>query len=339
MHCVNLSRNSDWRHASRRWFLAVVGGGLMLAIVWAAPVSAGPQSHSTALNASTPTGVAPTGIAPTGINGERAMDYARKVVGFGPRVSGSPAILSLRNYIGGELRKNGISVEERPFVAKTPVGDVPMVNVIAKIPGNSGRRILLSGHYDTKRIPGVRFVGANDAGSSTALLLELATVLSGRKAAAGRRDEIWIVFFDGEEAVESWTDTDSLYGSRRLAEELEREGTLDSIRALINVDMIGDRDLNLVLEYNSTPALRDLALEVAAAQGHRSLFDRQMSAIEDDHIPFAKRGVPVLDLIDFSYGPANAWWHSEDDTIDKLAPNSFHIVGNLVLGIVDRLDR
>lgn len=339
MHCVNLSWKSDWRPAFRRWLLAALGGGLMLAVVWVTPISAGPQSRSAALNASPPTGVAPAGVAPRGVDGERAMAYARKVVGFGSRASGSPAISSLRNYISGELRKNGISVEERPFAAKTPVGDVPMVNLIAKIPGNSGRRILLTGHYDTKRIPGVHFVGANDAGSSTALLLELARVLAGRKAAAGRRDEIWIVFFDGEEAVESWTETDSLYGSRRLAEELERDGALSSIRALINLDMIGDRDLNLVLEYNSTPALRDLALEVAAAQGHRSLFDRQMSAIEDDHIPFAKRGVPVLDLIDFSYGPANAWWHSEHDTIDKLAPSSFQIVGNLVLGMVDRLNR
>lgn len=271
------------------------------------------------------------------VDGDRAMAHARKVVGFGPRVSGSPAIAALRGYILAELRKTGLTVEERKFHAQTPAGVLPMVNLIAKIPGNSGRHILLTGHYDTKRFTDFHFVGANDAGSSTALLLELAAVLSKRPSSAALSDEIWIVFFDGEEAVGEWTDTDSLYGSRRLAGELEREGKLKNIRALINLDMIGDRDLSLVRDYFSTASLRDLAIQVAAAQGHKNLFDPEMGAIEDDHIPFAKLGVPVLDLIDFSYGPSNSWWHTKDDTLDKLAPRSFETVGNLVLGILDRL--
>lgn len=330
MYLSNMSWNREWRRACwRRRLLSIGVAGLALSVLWCAPVVAAWQSQTHASSSS----------AAIGVDGDRAMAYARRIVAFGPRISGSPAIASLRNFIAGELRGKAISLEERPFTAKTPAGDVPMVNLIARIPGNSGRRILLTGHYDTKRIPGVNFVGANDAGASTALLLELATVLSKRQGASGRSDEIWIVFFDGEEAVGAWSETDSLYGSRRLAEELEREGKLGSIRALINLDMIGDRDLNLALEYNSTTALRDLAVEVAAAQGHRDLFDRQMSAIEDDHIPFGRRGVPVLDLIDFSYGPGNAWWHSEGDTIDKLAPSSFRIVGDLVLGIIDRLNR
>lgn len=273
-----------------------------------------------------------------GVDGDRAMAHARKVTAFGPRPSGSPAIERLRTYISGELRASGLSVEEQSFTARTPAGEVPMVNLIAKIPGDPSHRILLTGHYDTKRIPGVHFVGANDGGSSTALLLELATVLSQRQAKPESGPEVWIVFFDGEEAVGDWSETDSLYGSRHLAARMEREGQLGSIRALINLDMIGDRDLNLALEYYSTAALRDLAVEVAAAQGHRDLFDSHMSAIEDDHIPFAKLKVPVLNLIDFAYGPRHAWWHTADDTIDKLAPGSFRIVGNLVLGVVDRLN-
>ncbi|MDZ7638341.1 MAG: M28 family peptidase [Bryobacterales bacterium] len=275
----------------------------------------------------------------TGVDGDRAMAYARQVLRFGPRPPGSPEIAALRKYIAGELRKLGIAVEERSFTARTPAGDVPMVNLIGRIPGNSGRLILLSGHYDTKRIRGVRFVGANDAGSSTAMLLELATALAKRSPAAGPRDEIWLVFFDGEEAFEEWTESDSLYGSRQLARELEKQGTLRSVRALINLDMIGDRDLNLAVEYNSTASLRELAMEVAAAQGHRDIFDRHASAIEDDHVPFARLGVPVLNLIDFSYGPGHAYWHTEADTIDKLSPSSFRIVGNLVLGILNRLNR
>jgi glutaminyl-peptide cyclotransferase len=309
------------------------GGGLVLALL----VLAALQSCT-----AQPAKLVPPALR---VDGERAMQHARRVVGFGPRTSGSAAIESLRGYLRAELTKAGATVEEQSFVAKTPAGPVPMVNVIAKVPGNTGRRILLTGHYDTKRMVGMRFVGANDAGSSTALLLELATVLSRRAAEqkargdASPRDEIWLVFFDGEEAFADWTETDSLYGSRHLAGELEKRGELRSIRALVNLDMIGDRDLRLTLEYNSTAALRELATEVALAQGHRDLFERYLAAIEDDHIPFARRGVPVLNLIDFSYGPEHSYWHTEEDTIDKLAPSSFQMVGDLVLGIVERLAR
>ncbi len=318
-------RSAPWL----RELLAGAAGTLAFTLALVLPLYAAPPSNP-ARSASHPV---------PGLNGERAMVFARSAASFGPRPSGSPAIEGLRRFILRELRGNGIPVEEQRFTARTPAGDVPMVNLIARIPGNSGQRILLTGHYDTKRIQGIQFVGANDGGSSTALLLELATVLSKRKGATGSGPEIWIVFFDGEEAVGDWSETDSLYGSRHLASQMEREGRLRSIRALINLDMIGDRDLNLVLEYNSTAALRNLAVEVAAAQGHPDLFDRHLSAIEDDHIPFAKLNVPVLNLIDFSYGPRHAWWHSEADTIDKLSPASFGIVGNLVLEIVDRLSR
>ncbi len=330
MHLSIFSRNAAPRSASwPRWLPGGAAGTLAFALALVLPLCAAPPSQAP--------GSASDPIA--GVNGGRALAFARAATAFGPRPSGSPAIEGLRRYIIGELRGNGIPVEEQRFTARTPAGDVPMVNLIAKIPGNSRRRILLTGHYDTKRFQGIQFVGANDGASSTALLLELATVLSKRKAAAGSRPEIWFVFFDGEEAVGDWSETDSLYGSRHLASRMEREGQLRSIRALINLDMIGDRDLNLALEYNSSPALRDLAVEVAAAQGHPDLFDRHLSAIEDDHIPFAKLKVPVLNLIDFAYGPRHAWWHSEDDTIDKLSPASFRIVGNLVLGIVERLNR
>jgi Zn-dependent M28 family amino/carboxypeptidase len=273
------------------------------------------------------------------VDGERAMRHARRVVDFGPRTSGSEAIAKLRAYLREELSRAGVAVEEQAFTASTPAGPVAMVNLIGKIPGTTGRRILLTGHYDTKRMAGMRFVGANDAGSSTALLVELATVLAQRATNREPRDEIWVVFFDGEEAFADWTDTDSLYGSRHLAATLEQRGELPAIRALINLDMIGDRDLQLTLEYNSAPALRELALEVARTQGHENLFDRFLSAIEDDHIPFARRGVPVLNLIDFSYGPEHSYWHTDEDTIDKLAPSSFQVVGDLVLGMIERLER
>ena len=319
------------RHSASwlRGLLAGAAGTLAFTLALVLPLCAAPPSHPPR----------PASPAIPGLDGGRAMSFARAAAAFGPRPSGSPAIEGLRRCILHELRGNRIPVEEQRFTARPPAGDVPMVNLIARIPGNSGRRILLTGHYDTKRMQGIQFVGANDGGSSAALLLELAIALSKRKAAIGSRPEIWIVFFDGEEAVGDWSETDSLYGSRHLASQMEREGQLRSIRALINLDMIGDRDLNLALEYNSSAALRDLAVEVAAAQGHPDLFDRHLSAIEDDHVPFAKLNVPVLNLIDFAYGPRHAWWHSEADTIDKLSPASFRIVGNLVLAIVDRLSR
>lgn len=266
-------------------------------------------------------------------SGASAFSYTQKAVAFGPRPSGSDANSKLREFIKGELRKSGAKLIDDRFQATAPHGPVAMENVIARFPGTSGRAIAVTGHFDTKLMPG--FVGANDGGSSTGFLLELARSLAVRK----HKDDIYLVFFDGEEAFRSWTATDSLYGSRHLAARWQAEGLLAKIKGLINVDMIGDKSLLIVNESNSSPVIKTVIWRAAADLGYARNFGNEPGYIEDDHVPFLQRAVPSADLIDFDYGPGNQYWHTAQDTMDKLSPDSFQIVGRVVLETLRRLDQ
>jgi Zn-dependent M28 family amino/carboxypeptidase len=266
-------------------------------------------------------------------NGERALQDVKRAVAFGPRPAGSEASKRMQSWIVQELKAQGWEVVEDRFTAQTPVGAVEMTNLIAKKPGLTGRAIAVAGHTDTKRFP-FRFVGANDGGSSTAVLLELARCLKD----ASLRNDIWLVFFDGEEAVRDWSDTDSLYGSRHLAEKMAADGSLSRVAALINVDMIGDRDLHILDEDSSTPALRRILRAAAARLGYSQHVETTPQAIEDDHIPFLQHGVKAIDLIDFDYGPGNSYWHRPEDTTDKLSAESLKIAGSLVVEMLHMLE-
>ena len=209
-----------------------------------------------------------------------------------------------------------------------------MVNMIDKFPGSSGKAIVVTGHYDTKRIPMVHFVGANDGGSSTGFLLEFARAVSTMK----HQDDIYVVFLDGEEAVASWTETDSRYGSRHLAAKWLSDGTIPRIKTLINVDMIGDKDLDVLNDGNSSQALRDQVSRIAGRLGYGKYFRSEVGGIDDDHLPFINAGVNAIDLIDFDFGPNNSYWHTAEDTPDKLDAHSFQVIGNVVLELVKELD-
>jgi Zn-dependent M28 family amino/carboxypeptidase len=210
-----------------------------------------------------------------------------------------------------------------------------MANIIARFPGKPGAHALaVTGHYDTKRF-NFPFVGANDAGSSTGFLLEMARALKGQTM----KHDVYLVWFDGEEAFREWSETDSLYGSRHLAEKWYRDGTLARMKALINVDMIGDKDLVLEDEQFSSAALRAIIWQAARELGYGRYFGNRQYPVEDDHAPFLRRGVRAADLIDFNYGPDNSWWHTPADTMDKLSPASFEAVGRTVLETLRRLDR
>ncbi len=264
-------------------------------------------------------------------SGASAMNYARAAVGFGPRPAGSAANKSLQNYILSQVRVKGAQVTEDAFVAKSPRGEVAMKNIIVKFPGASGRAIAVTGHFDTKDFPGRHFVGANDGASSTAVLIELAHALAGEP----RKDDLYLVFFDGEEAFGEWSDTDSLYGSRHLAERWRADGTLRKLKALINLDMIGDKSLDIQQDLNSSAALRRLVWKTAADLGYQVYFlDSHLQGIDDDHMPFAKAGVPALDIIDFDY-PA---WHKDEDTLDKISGQSMEVVGTVVIEAIRRLE-
>ena len=266
-------------------------------------------------------------------SGERAFGFTRKAVAFGARPSGSPAIAKTQAWIVLELKRLRCKVAEDSFTAQTPAGPIVMKNILATFPGSSGRTIVISGHYDTKVLKD--FVGANDGGSSTGFLLELAQSLNRMP----RKHTVVLVFFDGEEAVGDWTATDSLYGSRHLAAKWLADGTIRQIHAMINVDMIGDQQLDLLKNPSGSQTLTNLVWQIATEQGHEANFLNASLAIEDDHMPFVNQGVNAIDLIDFNYGPNHSHWHTAADTMDKLSPRSFKIVGDVVLGTIRRLEQ
>lgn len=264
-------------------------------------------------------------------SGASALEFTQRAVAFGPRTAGTEANHKLQAYILDQLRKAGAQVTEDAFVARTPQGEVAMKNIIGKFPGSSGKAIAVTGHFDTKYLPSGRFVGASDGGSSTGVLLELARISAG----AARTDDLYLAFFDGEEAFGTWGPADSLYGSRHLAELWNRNGNLARLKALINVDMVGDKNLNISLEGNSDPYVQRLVWKAAADLGRIGNFMTDSQEIEDDHIPFVRLGVRAIDLIDFDY-PA---WHTEDDTMDKLSAQSLETVGAVVTESVRRLEK
>ncbi len=273
-------------------------------------------------------------LAAADFSGASALEFTAKAVAFGPRPAGSEANRKLQTYITTQVHGFGWRVQQDAFIADTPLGPKPMKNIIAKLPGSSGKAVVISGHFDTKLMPLISFVGANDGGSSTGLLLELARALAGKP----HKDDLYLVWFDGEEAFVDWTETDSVYGSRHLAQKWSADSTLGKIKALINVDMTGDRDLELVKEVNSAEGLRTLVWETAADLGYAKQFGSNMQPIGDDHMPFVRLGVNAIDLIDFDYGPNHSYWHNERDTLDKLSAASFEVMGKVLLEVLRRLE-
>ena len=266
-------------------------------------------------------------------SGAAALEYTRKAVAFGPRPPGSDANRKLQSYIEAQLKPLHCQISFDAFTAQTPAGPVSMRNIIARFPGPSGRAIVIAGHFDTKPMPGRVFVGANDGGSSTGFLLELAQVVN----TSSHADDVYLVFFDGEEAFGEWSDTNGTFGSRHLADQWARDGMLGRIKALINVDMIGDKDLGILQETMSSAPLRRLVWQTASDLGYGKYFLNFAEATEDDHLPFLKKGVNALDLIDFDYGPNNEYWHTEQDTMDKLSAHSFDVVGNVLAAVIRKL--
>ena len=267
------------------------------------------------------------------INGNHVMQYVKEVVAIGSRPAGSPGHAKLEEYILSKLK--GEDVEQDKFIAQTPVGKFPVNNIIAKFPGRRDGIIVVAGHYDTNYPLPKAYVGANDGGSSTGLLLALADEFRGKE-----RDgySIWLVWTDAEEAFVNWTATDSLYGAKHLAQKWQQDGTAKKIKAFILVDMIGDADLDIQKETFSTPWLSDLVYQAASNLGYQSHFYQYKAGIEDDHLPFLNIGVPSVDIIDLDYGYNNVYHHTVQDTLDKLSPQSLAITGDVVLETIRLVD-
>ena len=294
---------------------------------------------SSGSSTSNPTGeevqAAENAISPDAFDTERAWQDLERIVGFGPRPANSPALERLRTYLEAELAKAGIATSRESFTDKTPIGEIPFTNLIAELPGSSETTIVLGSHMDTKRLP-FHFVGANDGGSSTALLLELARVLS---AAETRPVSYRFVWFDGEESIRpDWTDDDSLYGSRHHVSELRRTGEISKTKALILFDLVADADLSFERDTNSDPSLLRLFVDTARSMGRPDLFSDYQREILDDHLPFMAAGIPSLDLIDLTYGRYNSYWHKAEDTLENCSAEGLKTTAALFLAAQPALE-
>ena len=274
----------------------------------------------------------------------RAWRDLEFVVGLGPRPAGSEKAAALRQYLAREIRGIGLEVRQHTFEAKTPVGPKSMVNLITEIKGAREDVILLTNHYDTKQFDKFTFVGANDGGSTTAWMLEMARALKSR---TGRGCTLWLAWLDGEESFGKWTADNSLYGSRALVAHLKEKGELSKIRAVINVDMIGDAYLCIHRDPDAPTWLLNPVWDTARRVGYMRHFGLSARKVEDDHIPFREAGIPALEIIDFSYGGSLVQhgqnWHTAQDTLDKVRAESLKAVGDVIyhsLSVIEaQLDR
>ena len=261
----------------------------------------------------------------------RAWEHLRQLVAIGPRPSGSPAIELTRKYIKDQLSAGGLTTVEQVWDDQTPIDKVRMVNLVATIPGAHKERIVVAGHYDTKLYRQFRFVGASDGGSSAAFLLELARVLKARR----NPFTIELLFLDGEEArMPDWHGTDNTYGSRHYVELARRDGSLATLKALVLIDMIGDRDLDIRRDTNSTPWLTNIIWEAARRQDLDDYFVPDSTRIEDDHLPFLAAGVPSVDIIDLDYEA----WHTAKDTLDAVSARSLQVVGDVLIAALPQIE-
>ncbi|HEU5351108.1 MAG TPA: M28 family peptidase [Terracidiphilus sp.] len=271
--------------------------------------------------------------------GGRAYEYARQFVAIGPRWPTSAGHAKAEAFLRAHLGKDNL--EEDAFTADTPIGPVKMRNFIVRFAGTGSGVIVLATHYETNYwLRKIHFVGANDGGSTTGLLLALADQFR-QETAHGRKlpgCSVWLVFFDGEEAIQSWSRSDSTYGSRHLAAKWGRDGTLGRIKAFLLTDMIGDKDLDIQRETNSTGWLVELMRQAAKKEGVSEHFFQEPEAVEDDHLPFVERGVPSIDMIDIDYGPNDSYHHTAQDTMDKISARSLQIDGEVILETMRLVD-
>jgi Zn-dependent M28 family amino/carboxypeptidase len=291
--------------------IAQLSLGFLLALPLLAPLTAPAQQH---------------------FNGEKALEYARQFVSIGPRWPTSQNHLKAEAFLRDQFKHD--QLEEDAFTANTPIGPVPMRNFIARFDGKKDGAIVLATHYETNYpLKNINYVGANDGGSTTGLLMAIADQLRAQTNGGKKLDgySVWLLFDDGEEAIQSWTDSDSLYGTRHLAAKWGRDGTLGRIKAFILADMIGDKDLDILRDTQSTDWLVELVRQAAKKFGYSNYFFKTSNEISDDHQPFVRRGVPSIDIIDLDYGPNNSYHHTDKDTMDKISAHSLTIDGDVFM--------
>jgi hypothetical protein len=331
---------NDWRgRVAQTFALEICGVSILL--VAAGCKASGSNDHVSAASAPAARATAsaaspqvPDDALPAektgGFDGAKAYNHVAQLVGFGPRPSGSQAIAQTQDYITSQLSSFGCTVDVDAFSTDSPAGRLAMKNIVVKIPGERPGIILLGTHYDTKRLD--NFVGADDGGSSTGLMLEMARRMCEQRP----RYSIWIAFFDGEEAVnKEWHDPDNRYGSRQMAAKMAASGDLKKVRAMILADLVGGKALGIHKEEYSTKWLEDLIWTTAKRLGYGEIFLDQATPVDDDHLSFLQRDVPSADVIDLVNSAG--YWHTPQDTLDKVSARSLGIVGHVILESVSVL--
>jgi glutaminyl-peptide cyclotransferase len=308
-------------------------------LLWAAALLSACGGNSTAsgqapVAAASAPETAPPASSTGGFDAARAYQHVVNLVAIGPHSAGTDGGRRAQEYIIGQLQGFGCMVDQQTFTARgTPVGDVSMKNIVAKIPGASPDIIMFTTHFDSKRM--ANFVGADDGGSSTGVMLELARLLCARKNAL----TVWIAFFDGEEAFNhNWADPDHTYGSKEMAARMALSGELGHVRAFVLADLVGNHKLRLMRESQSTPWLVDLIWSTAARLGYQQTFVNASSAVEDDHDEFLNRHVAAADVIDLETPISDGYWHETSDTIDKVSVRSLAVVGHVLIEVVPQLE-
>ena len=275
-------------------------------------------------------------------DGAKALEYARQCVAIGPRWPTGPGHVKAEEFLRSHFMRAHDQLEEDIFTASTPIGPVPMRNFIVRYPGKKSGVIVLGTHYETNYpLRNIGFVGANDGAATTGLLLTIGDRLHAATAGGKKLDgySVWLVFFDGEEAINAWSRSDSTYGSRHLAAKWGRDGTLGQIRAFLLADMIGDKDLDIQRETNSTQWLVGVVSQAAKKFGYERYFFQRDMPVEDDHLAFVERGVPSIDVIDLDYGPDNSYHHAAKDTLDKISARSLTIDGDVFMEAIRLIDQ
>ncbi len=268
------------------------------------------------------------------VDGARAYKLVEEIVAIGPRPSGSSGAKRTVDYIAGKCREYGYEPRIDEWTETTDAGEITFRNVYADLDGRGRKFVVLGTHYDTKVLPDLPlFVGANDSGSSTGLVLEIMRLL---KKGDWDGPPVRFAFFDGEECLERYGEKDGLHGSKRMVRRLQQSNQVKRCRAMILLDMIGDKDLQITLPADDDEDLVQEVLAIAREQGVENHFRRHRNAVIDDHVPFKRAGIPAVDLIDFEFGPNNTYWHTNADTLDKISEDSLRIVGNVTIRLLQR---
>jgi Zn-dependent M28 family amino/carboxypeptidase len=244
----------------------------------------------------------------------------------------------IRDHFQPEAAKGDFETDD--FFARTPIGTVEMRNFVVKYPGKKDGIIVLASHYETNYpLKDVNYVGADDGGCTTALLIAMGQYL---RVHPPEGYSVWLLFDDGEEAIgnNGMVGSDQLYGVRHIAAKWAGDGTLGHIKAFVVADMLGWKSMNIDRETNSTPWLLDLLAQAGKDTRHSNYLFKVTEPIDDDHIPFKERGVPVLDVIAYEYGTYDSqrgdytFHHTPEDTLDKLSAQSLQVSADIFVDLL-----